>query len=131
MKHISGKLLVAGTIMMAATFTSTGATLNTMDEVGAAIQQCWKPPADPKDASVTLSFSFRRDGTLIGPPKPTNIKVAGDDKVRKAFIDAAISAVQSCAPLTFSPELADGIGGQVFTVPFASDRGDGASVTAQ
>lgn len=131
MKRIAGMFASALAVLAATTHHSAAATLNTMDEVGAAIQACWKPPADAKDASVTLSFSFRRDGTLIGSPKPTNINVAGDDQLRKAFVDAAISAVQSCAPLTFSPQLAEGIGGQVFTLPFASNSGDGASVTAQ
>lgn len=69
-----------------------------------------------------LSFSFKRDGTLIGPPRPTAIKVEGDAKAKKLFVDAATTALQNCLPLTFSAKLAQGIAGNVFTLQFASPK---------
>ena len=98
------------------------APLNTMDEVGAAIRACWNAPAGSKGSFVTLSFSFKRDGTLIGPPRPSGISVAGDAEAKEQFVDAAIAAVQRCTPLEFAPALAAGIGGQVFTMQFASQE---------
>ena len=77
------KLVIAGAISAGVVYPSYTATLNTMDDVGAAIQACWTPPADAGNSTVTLSFSFKRDGSLIGPPRPTAAKVAGDDKARK------------------------------------------------
>ncbi len=94
--------------------------LTSMDQVGAAITSCWRPPDGVKNSSVTLSFSLKRDGTLIGPPQPTAIAVDGDDSTRKAFVDAAINAVVGCTPLDLSPDIAQGIGGQVFTLAFTS-----------
>jgi hypothetical protein len=82
----------------------------------------WTPPAGAGNASVTLSFSFKRDGTLIGPPRPTAIKVDGDADTRKSFVDAATTALQKCLPLSFSPTLAQGVAGNVFTVQFASPK---------
>ena len=96
--------------------------LKTMDEVGAAIMACWNAPSDTEGSSVTLSFSFKRDGTLIGPPKTTAIKVAGDEKARQAFVDAATAALQNCLPLSFSPALAKGVAGNVFTLQFKSPK---------
>jgi hypothetical protein len=125
MKHFAVVLSVTGFVLMGDSHQSDAAQLNTMGEVGRAIQACWNPPAEAKDASVTLSFSFRRDGTLIGSPRPTKIKIDGDDRARKAFVDAAIAAVQGCAPLQFSSKLAEGIAGQVFTMPFSSQGNDG------
>ncbi|EHH12862.1 hypothetical protein [Mesorhizobium amorphae] len=107
---------------MAAIGQSNAASLDTMNDVATAIQACWTPPADAGNSTVTLSFSFRRDGTLIGPPKPTAIKVAGDEKARKAFVDAATAALQNCLPLTFSPALAKGVAGNVFTLQFKSPK---------
>ncbi|TGT27815.1 hypothetical protein EN812_34330, partial [Mesorhizobium sp. M4B.F.Ca.ET.169.01.1.1] len=101
---------------------ANAASLNTMNEVGTALQACWTPPADSGTASVTLSFSFKRDGTLIGPPKPTAIKVSGDDKARQAYVDAATAALRNCLPLSFSPALAKGIAGNVFTLQFNSPK---------
>jgi len=115
-------LTVAGGMLAGTLLPSEAAVLNTMDDVGDAIQACWTPPADAGNSTVTLSFSFKRDGSLIGPPQPTAAKVAGDDKARKAFIDAAIAAVKNCTPLSLSPALAQGIGGNVFTLQLVSPK---------
>ena len=115
-------LTVAGGMLAGTLLPSEAAVLNTMDDVGDAIQACWTPPADAGNSTVTLSFSFKRDGSLIGPPRPTAAKVAGDDKARKAFIDAAIAAVKNCTPLSSSPALAQGIGGNVFKLQLVSPK---------
>jgi hypothetical protein len=94
--------------------------LATMDQVGAAILSCWKPPAGAEKSTVTLSFSLKSDGTLIGPPQPTFIDVPGDESVRQQFVASAIDAVDRCTPVTLAPDLAEGIGGQVFTLEFSS-----------
>ena len=94
--------------------------LTTMNQVGKAVLACWEPPAGVKNSSVTLSFSFKRDGSLIGPPRSTAIDVDGDESTRKQFIAAAIDAVEQCTPVKFSSDLAQGIPGQVFSMEFAT-----------
>jgi hypothetical protein len=94
--------------------------LSSMGAVGQAITACWKPPADITKSAVTLAFSLKRDGSLIGTPRPTAININGDADVRKRFIAAAIDAVVQCTPVELSDDLAQGIGGQVFTLVFAS-----------
>ncbi|TIV69224.1 MAG: hypothetical protein E5V89_19710 [Mesorhizobium sp.] len=121
MRNTARFAAVAG-VLLAPLVPANAASLNTMNEVGTALQACWTPPADSGTASVTLSFSFKRDGTLIGPPKPTAIKVSGDDKARQAYVDAATAALRNCLPLSFSPALAKGIAGNVFTLQFNSPK---------
>ncbi len=113
-------IALAGALLV--TFPSAAASLNSMNEVGAAMLACWTPPANSDNSSVTLSFSFKRDGTLIGRPRTTAIHVNGDDKARKAYVDAATKALQDCLPLSFSPSLAQGIAGSVFTLQFDSPK---------
>jgi hypothetical protein len=122
MKSVAKQVAIAGMMLAGAVHPSNAAELSTMSDVGAAIQACWTPPADAGTASVTLSFSFKRDGTLIGPPRPTAIKVNGDAKAKKSFVDAATAALQNCLPLTFSPKLAQGVAGTVFTLQFTSPK---------
>ncbi|CAN7291199.1 hypothetical protein [Mesorhizobium sp. LjRoot246] len=122
MKSVARRVAIAGVMLAGAVHLSNAAELNTMDDVGAAIQACWTPPAGAGTASVTLSFSFKRDGTLIGPPRPTATKVNGDAKAKKSFVDAATAALRNCLPLTFSPKLAQGVAGNVFTLQFASPK---------
>ncbi|MDX8499586.1 hypothetical protein RFM99_14285 [Mesorhizobium sp. VK4C] len=114
--------------LLALPLPANAASLNTMNEVGAALQACWAPPANSGNSSVTLSFSFKRDGTLIGPPKTTAIKVSGNDKARQAYVDAATAALRNCLPLSFSPDLAKGIPGKVFTLQFNSPKDNAKAV---
>ncbi|ASY67824.1 hypothetical protein [Sinorhizobium fredii] len=94
--------------------------LQSVEEVSTALGQCWTPPAGIRDSFVTLKFGFRGNGTLMGPPQPTAIRVTGDADQRKAFVAAATAALQNCMPLEFSPELAEEIAGNVFTLQFYS-----------
>ncbi len=125
-------LAITSVLLMCLATPSRAEALKTMDDVGRAIDTCWKAPSDSK-GSVTLSFSFKRDGTLIGKPRPTSIAVDGNDKVREQFIASAIDALSNCTPLTFSSGLAEGIAGQVFTMPFTAPKGSdsGPMVTTQ
>jgi hypothetical protein len=97
-------------------------TLRSMDEVGAAIGACWKAPVGSKGSFVTLSFSFRRDGMLIGPPRLAAASVPGDADARQRFLSSAITAVERCAPLHLAPALAGNIAGLVFTMRFFGSK---------
>ncbi|MBB3234276.1 hypothetical protein [Phyllobacterium endophyticum] len=123
-------LMITGALVICLSATSNAEPLKTMDDVGRAIDTCWKAPSDSK-GSVTLSFSFKRDGTLLGKPRPTSIAIEGDDKVRQQFIASAIDALSNCTPLTFSTGLAEGIAGQVFTMPFTAPKETNPMVTTQ
>ena len=68
MERSTGLMAIVGAVLAGATCQSNAASLNTMDDVGAAIRACWIPPADAGNSTVTLSFSFKRDGTLFGSP---------------------------------------------------------------
>src|SRR4051812_689663 len=122
MCRFAGLLAISGVLLALHTAAASAAPLETMDEVARALQTCWKPPARTEGSYVTLRFSFRRDGSIFGHPLPSQISVIGDEKARKRFIEAAIDAVERCAPLNFSSNLAPGIGGRVFTMRFASPR---------
>lgn len=119
--HMARLLMMAGALSIVA-FPSVAASLNSMNEVGTALLACWTPPANSDNSSATLSFSFKRDGTLIGPPRTTAIHVGGDDKARKAYVDAATKALNDCLPLSLSPSLVQGIAGNVFTLQFNSPK---------
>src|SRR5262245_52860942 len=114
------RLLAWAAALILSALPANADPLTTMDQVGKAILACWKPPAGFTASTVTLSFSFDRDGSLIGPPEPTAIDVTGDEDARKQFIAAAMDAVDQCTPVEFAPDLAQGIGGQVFTMDFAT-----------
>jgi hypothetical protein len=96
--------------------------LRTMAEVGAALRRCSGAPASARPYA-TLSFSFRRDGRLLGPPQVAAIRVPGDAAARRRFAEAAVAALERCIPLRLAPALGGDIAGQVFTMQvFGPDR---------
>jgi hypothetical protein len=118
MKYAGSMIIAAIILSLCGGEAHATATLSNMDEVGAAIEACWNGPDVSKGSFVTLQFSFRRDGTLIGVPRPTAIDVPGDAEARQSFVSSAITALEHCTPLHFSPFLADNIAGRVFTMQF-------------
>src|SRR5262249_24280353 len=122
----TARLLACSALLTLSALPADADLLTTMDHVGKAILACWRPPAGFSASSVTLSFSLERDGSLIGPPQPTATDVKGDENAHKQFIAAAMSAVDQCTPVELAPALAQGIGGQVFTMDFTTaDRNSG------
>jgi hypothetical protein len=113
-------IVAAGSALAGALGQAHAEPLKTMDDVGEALQACWSPPTGISGASVTLRFSFKRDGSLIGPPKTTAVNVQGSEQDRKIFVDAATKAVVSCVPLELASSLANGIAGSVYTMEFTS-----------
>ncbi len=84
MKNLRRDLSCAIALVLLPLTTHAG-PLTTMDEVGAAVMSCWKPPSGAKNSTVRLSFSLKSDGSLIGPPEATFIDVAGDEKASSAI----------------------------------------------
>jgi hypothetical protein len=122
MRRFAGLLVICGELLAVQMPAAVANPLGDTDEVAAAILACWKPPAGFEGSSVTMTFSFRRDGSVFGHPRPRQIDVVGDERARARFIYAAIDAIERCAPLDFTPKYAEGIGGKVFTMRFTSPR---------
>lgn len=60
------------------------APINTIKDMWPALYACWTPPPGTAGMAITLVFSIRRDGSLIGKPKATYSKSDGDE-AKKAF----------------------------------------------
>lgn len=123
------RLLVLSALA-ALTLPAGAEPLGTMDDVGAKILSCWEPPAGAQNSVVSMRFSFKRDGSLLGPPRAANIDVAGDHDQRKQFIAAATRAIEQCTPVELAPDLAEGIGGRVFTLQFSTGDREAQPVPA-
>ena len=122
MYRSAGLITIAGLLIALIAPTASAAPLRHTDELGPALLECWHPPAGAEGSSVTLRFSFRRDGSVFGQPRVTHVDVAGDEEARRAFVPSAIRAIEQCAPLELSPEMAASIGGKVFVMQFALEK---------
>jgi hypothetical protein len=128
---IAGTVRVtAGALAIAVAATSAASQkpqtpLNTLKDIGAALQACWVPP--PIDQSrpgmqITVQMSFRRNGELFGQPRITFESAGASDDERLAYRIAVAQMLQRCAPLPFTEALGNAVAGRPFTMRFIDDR---------
>lgn len=89
--------------------------INTLRETWEALYACWQPPTGSQGMEITLVFSLRRDGTLIGKPRATWSKLSGSSDDQRAFVASVLSALSEALPLP----LTDAMGGAVAGRPLA------------
>jgi hypothetical protein len=99
--------------------------LNTLTEVGAALEACWVPP--PLEQSrpgmqITVLMSFRRNGELFGQPRITFESPGASDDERLAYRLAVAKTRERCSPLPFSEALGNAMAGRPFTMRFIDNR---------
>jgi hypothetical protein len=96
--------------------------LERLTDVGPALAQCLQNPGQPQlseqnqHREVTFLFSFRRDGTLISPPRLTHSEPPAQADQPRPFADAARAAIVACAPFPFTARFASAIAGRPFAV---------------
>jgi hypothetical protein len=85
------------------------------------IGSCWRWQPSTLGHSgqeLTVRMSFNARGELIGKPRITYYKRAGDREARDAFVNSIKSALQRCTPLPFSERFGAAIAGRPFTFRF-------------
>jgi hypothetical protein len=96
--------------------------LERLTDVGPALAQCLQNPSPTplseqgEHREVTFLFSFRRDGSLIAPPRLTYSVPSAQSDSQRPFADAARAAIVGCAPLSFTARFASAIAGRPFAV---------------
>jgi hypothetical protein len=86
--------------------------VNSIAEMADAIYACWQPPQGTADLTLTLCFSLRRDGTLIGKPRATFSKLGQNDSLNKAFVASVIEALNKELPVPFTKGMGGAIAGR-------------------
>ncbi|MGX5800100.1 hypothetical protein ACWGS9_02525 [Bradyrhizobium sp. Arg314] len=94
--------------------------VNSIAEISAAIYACWQPPPGTGGLSLTLRFSLRRDGTLIGKPRATFSKLGPDDSLNRAFVASVLEALEKALPVPFTDSMGGAIAGRMLSPLFAA-----------
>jgi hypothetical protein len=100
--------------------------VNTIKEMFSAIYVCWEPPPGSAGMSITLQFSLRRQGTLIGKPRATYSNLGGDEALNRAFVASILAALDKALPLPLSDSMGGAIAGRMLAPRFTAARGTGA-----
>lgn len=99
--------------------------LNTIGDLFAALRSCWMPP--PKNEAqagmqISVKFSFKRDGGLIGRPQLTYFTPGVSGKTREAYRGAIDTSLESCAPFSLTKGLGGAIAGRPIMIRYVDNR---------
>lgn len=107
-------------LTFAATAQAEEGRLSTMSQLGASLQACWKAPAGSAGSRITLRFGLNSKGELKGTPRATYSELTGDRETQRAFVAAALTALERCTPVRMTPDLGRVVASRVLTVTYAS-----------
>lgn len=99
--------------------------LDTISDLFAALRSCWAPPpADEAREGMQMSvkFSFKRDGGLVGPPRVTYATDGAPTQTRDIYLGGIEDALKGCTPLTLSRGLGGAIAGRPIMVRYVDNR---------
>lgn len=93
--------------------------------MSARLKGCWQPPALPRGSpgmDITVQFTFKRDGSLLGRPRITYERRDATDEERIIYRTAVMEALQRCAPMPFTSGMGGAIAGRPLTIRFDDRR---------
>jgi hypothetical protein len=99
--------------------------LNSIRDMFAALRACWVPPAKSEarhGMEYTIRFAFKRDGTLVAPPRMTYSSHAVPAAMRDVYRVAIDAALKRCTPLHFSVGMAGAVAGRPIAIRFVDQR---------
>lgn len=99
---------------------AAGKQIDSLNEMWSALYACWQPPADSNGMSITLRFSLRRDGSLIGKPVATYSNLSGDDFRKRVFVASVIEALDQVVPLPLTDSMGAAIAGRPLALLFTT-----------
>ncbi|TIN15125.1 MAG: TonB C-terminal domain-containing protein, partial [Mesorhizobium sp.] len=98
--------------------------VDTINEMFSAIVACWEPPPGTAGMTLTLQFSIRRNGTLIGKPRATYSRLGDDGSLNRAFVASVLEALDKALPLPVSDRMGGAIAGRLLFPRFTAASGD-------
>ena len=99
--------------------------LDNIGDLFAALRSCWTPPqadAAKEGMQMTVRFSFKRSGDLIGPPRLTFATVGAPAEVRDTYLKAINDSIGACVPLKFTGNLGGALAGRPIAIRYVDNR---------
>ena len=123
--RIAGDVLVLTTLAGSAAAQSSRAPINTLNELEAALLDCWVPPPMEQlrpGMQITVLISFKRNGELFGQPRITFQSGDASDAERASYRTAVAETLKRCASLPFTEAFGNGMAGEPLAMRFVDDR---------
>lgn len=119
-RNILSALTLAFLALVMSHAPARAAPASTLRELFAHFGACVKPPADMPPGEITLRFSLRRDGALVGRPHVSFSRLPADETQKRAALDAAAAALDRCLPAQMTDSLGGAVAGRPLTLRLVS-----------
>jgi hypothetical protein len=99
--------------------------LDSIRDLFAELRSCWTPPqAESAKAGMqmTVRFSFKRSGDMIGSPRMTFATLGAAADVRDTYLKAINSSLDACIPLKFTDSLGGALAGRPIAIRYVDNR---------
>ena len=109
----------------AAKYQKPNHDLDTIGDLFSALRSCWSPP--PADSArqgmqMTVRFSFKRSGEIIGTPRLTFATAGVSADTRAAYLKAIDASLAGCGPLKFTGGLGGALAGRPIAIRYVDNR---------
>jgi hypothetical protein len=109
----------------AAKYVRPNHDLDNLGDLFAALRSCWSPP--PPDAAqqgmqMSVRFSFKRSGEMIGTPRMTYFTEGASPDTRATYLKAINASLGGCEPLKFTGGLGGAIAGRPIAIRYVDNR---------
>ena len=106
-------------------YRKPGHDLDTIGDLFAELRSCWSPP--PPDVAhqgmqMSVRFSFKKSGEMIGPPRVTFATAGVPAGTRDTYLKAINTSLNSCIPLKFTDGLGGALAGRPIAIRFVDNR---------
>ncbi len=104
--------------------------LDNIGDLFAALRACWSPPPAEtarEGMQVSVRFSFKRSGEMIGPPRMTFATAGAPADVRDTYLKAINASLDACVPLKFTGNLGGALAGRPIAIRYVDNRELGKS----
>ncbi len=99
--------------------------LDNIGDLFAELRSCWTPPpaeSAKEGMQMTVRFSFKRSGDLIGPPRMTFATQGTPADVRDTYLKAINDSIGACVPLKFTGNLGGALAGRPIAIRYVDNR---------
>src|SRR4051812_16227636 len=99
--------------------------LDSIGDLFAALRACWSPP--PADSAregmqMSVRFSFKRSGEMIGAPRLTFATANVPSETRTTYLNAINASLSACVPLKFTDGLGGALAGRPIAIRYVDNR---------
>lgn len=117
--------IAAGGLGLAGLAAAQEAPANNLDDLRRELTNCLARNAVGAGSSVTIMFTMKRDGSLLGRPRITHAHLTGDAEARQRFLAEVERAVDGCLPIRITPAFGGAIAGRPFFVTLGRLKAEG------